>query len=195
MGLAFSVGVAMENSNIISTLPGESWLQFLDNGLTAGTVAAVLMIWFVELTSPRAQRKEAALDHASLAEIDQFLDEIADNNGWDQRSTQRLRAVGEETLWSLIPADNGSPPSKSRRLTVIARPDGTAVELEFFAHLADGNLQDLVAYLDEEEPNEDDISLRLLRHYSESVRHQKYNGIDVVKVRVAEGTETRVRLG
>ena len=131
MGLAFSVGVAMENSNIISTLPGESWLQFLDNGLTAGTVAAVLMIWFVELTSPRAQRKEAALDHASLAEIDQFLDEIADNNGWDQPSAQRLKAVGEETLWSLIPADNGSPPRKSRGLTVIARPDGTAVELEF----------------------------------------------------------------
>ena len=194
VGLAFSVGVAMENSNIISTLPGENWLQFLDNGLTAGTVAAVLMIWVVELTSPRAQRMEVALDHESLAEIHQFLDEIADKIGWDQPSTQRLKAVGEETLWSMIPADNGSPPSKPSRLTVIARPDGAAVELEFFAHLADGNLQDLVAYLDEEEPNEDDISLRLLRHYSESVRHQKYNGIDVVKVRVAEGTATRVRL-
>ena len=195
VGLAFSVGVAMENSDVISTLPGVAWLQFLDNGLTAGTIAAVLMTWFAELTSPRARRMEAPLDDTALAEIDEFLGGIADRNGWDQPSTQRLKAVGEETLWSLIPANGDSGSNKPPRLTVIARPDGNAVELEFFANLDGGNLQDHLAYLDEEEPNEDDTSLRLLRHYAESVRHQRYNGIDVVRVRVAEDSGSRIRLG
>ena len=77
---------------------------------------------------------------------------------------------------------------------MVARPDGNAVELEFFAKFDGGNLQDHLAYLDEEEPDEDDTSLWLLRHYAESVRHQKYNGIDVVKVRVSEGAPTRSRL-
>ena len=57
------------------------------------------------------------------------------------------------------------------------------------------NLQDQLAYLDEEEPNEGDASFRLLRHYAESVRHQKYNSIDVVWVRVSEGYSGRTRLG
>ena len=194
VGLAFSVGVAMENSDIIPSLPGAEWLLFLDNGLTAGTVAAVLMTWFVELTSPRARRLEAPLDNTALTELDEFLGGVAKRNGWDQPSTQRLRAVGEETFWSLVPTNGDADSENPRRLTVVARPDGNAVELEFFAKFDGGNLQDHLAYLDEEEPDEDDTSLRLLRHYAESVRHQKYNGIDVVKVRVSEGAPTRSRL-
>ena len=195
VGLAFSVGVAMENSDIISTLPGATWLLFLNNGLTAGTVAAVLMTWFVEVTSPRARRMEASLSATALAEIDEFLERIASRNGWDESSIQRLRAVGEETLWSLMPADEDCDSKKPRRLTVVARPDGNSVELEFFAKLEGSNLQDHMAYLDEEEPNGGDASFRLLRHYAESVRHQKYNGIDVVKVRVSEDCGRRIRLG
>ena len=195
VGLAFSVGVAMENSDIITTLPAVTWLQFLNNGLTAGTVAAVLMTWFVELTSPRTRRMEAPLDDTSFKEIDDFLCRIADKGGWDESATQRLRAVGEETLSSLILSEGAGTSGKTRRLTVVARPEGNSVELEFFARLEGENLQDQLAYLDEEEPNEGDASFRLLRHYSESVRHQKYNSIDVVRVRVSEGYSGRARLG
>ena len=195
VGLAFSVGVAMENSDIISTLPAVTWLQFLNNGLTAGTVAAVLMTWFVELTSPRTRRMEAPLDDTAFKEIDDFLCRIANKSGWDESATQRLRAVGEETLSSLIPSEGADTSGKTRRLTVVARPEGNSVELEFFARLEGENLQYQLAYLDEEEPNEGDASFRLLRHYAESVRHQKYNSIDVVWVRVSEGYSGRTRLG
>ena len=77
VGLAFSVGVAMENSDIIPSLPGAEWLLFLDNGLAAGTVAAVLMTWFVELTSPRARQLEAPLDNTALTELYEFLGGVA----------------------------------------------------------------------------------------------------------------------
>ena len=50
----------------------------------------------------------------------------------------------------------------------------------------DENLGDRLAYLDDEDENVDDreISFRLLRHYTSSVRHQKYYGMDIVTVRV-----------
>ena len=195
VGLAFSVGVAIENSDIIPGLPGATWLLSLDNGLTAGTVAAVFMTWFVELTSPRTTRMETPLNDTALAEIDEFLVGIADRIGWNEDAAHRLRLVGEETLLSLMSADDGLETGKGLQLTVIARPEGDAIELEFFAKLAGENLQDQLAFLDEEEPNEDDASFRLLRHYAESVRHQKYNGVDVVKVRVTARNGTRVRLG
>ena len=59
--------------------------------------------------------------------------------------------------------------------------------MEFVSALEDEeNLADRLAYLNEEDESVDEreISFRLLRHYASSVRHQKYQGMDIVTVRV-----------
>ena len=164
-------------------MPAGDWLQFLDNGLTAGTVAVVLMTWLAELTSPRVRRLQARLSEDALPEIDSFLKDIAARNRWDDSARQRLRAVGEETLWSLMQTGDGD--ESQRRLTVVARPGSGMVELEFFSSLEGQNLQDRLAYLSHEAAQEDEASFRLLHHYAQSVRHQKYHGVDIVRVVVS----------
>ena len=77
VGLAFSFGVALENSDIIATLTAGDWLLFLDNGLTAGTAAVVLTTWFAELTGPRSRRLQARLSESALPDIDGFLRGVA----------------------------------------------------------------------------------------------------------------------
>ena len=72
---------------------------------------------------------------------------------------------------------------------MIARPSDNLVELEFLAVFDEENLEDRLAYLSEEAEGgqgieEGEISLRLLRHYTTSVQHQKYQGLDVVTVQV-----------
>ena len=192
VGLAFSFGLALETSDIIAGMPAGDWLQFLDNGLTAGTVAVVLMTWFAELTSPKASRLQARLSEDALPEIDAFLMEIAARNQWDDSATQRLRAVGEETLWSLIQTGDDEASDAARRLLVVARPGIGVVELEFFSSLEGENLQDRLAYLSHEVPQENEASFRLLYHYAQSVRHQKYHGVDIVRVTVSDDPGRRV---
>ncbi len=187
VGISFSIGLAMNSSGILDRLPGSDWLQFLNNGLTAGTLAAVLMTWFLDLTGPQTKKVEAPLDDSALQEIDRFLRDIARKNGWSYQATQRLRAVGEETLWSLMPTGDAHLNGTSRRLTLVARTENDAVELEFAAKVESGNIQDQLAFLSDVSPKEDEASFRLLRHFAESVRHQKYHGVDVVKVKVVEG--------
>ncbi len=135
VGLALSFGLAIETSGIIASLPDNAWLRFLDNGLTAGTVAVVLMTWFAELTSPRARRLQALLSEDALPEIDGFLRQAAARLKWDESATQRLCAAGEETLWSLLHSEDDDGPDASRRLTVVARPDnrGDGAGVLFFA--------------------------------------------------------------
>ena len=72
------------------------------------------------------------------------------------------------------------------RLRVLARQDGAAVELEFMAAVGEDNLEDHIALLGDrvETPDEREFSLRLLRHFASSVRHQQYHNIDIVAVRV-----------
>ncbi|MCE2487059.1 MAG: hypothetical protein J4F42_16210 [Desulfurellaceae bacterium] len=54
------------------------------------------------------------------------------------------------------------------------------------AAVGEENLEDHIALLGDqvETPDERELSLRLLRHFASSVRHQQYHNIDIVTVRV-----------
>ena len=190
VGIAFSVGVGLDNQTIGADLLGETWGPLIDNGMLAGALVAVLMTRFVELTS-RGRRARLAVDlHPSAVnEVDDFLRSFGTGIGWDDTSTQRLRSAGEETLASLLQQDDdrflGDPPS----LMIVARHSGSVVEMEFLAVFEEQNLEDRLAHLGEESQSaggleEGEVSLRLLRHYASSVHHQKFQGLDVVTVQV-----------
>ena len=191
VGLSFAVGAGLLQQNIVESLLGHPWGALLGNGITVGAATAIALTVFLNLTSARPQRLNARLDLADLPQIDEFMRKIAEQMGWSAASTQRLRSAGEETLSSLLQPGNeyeaGEATGNSPRLLIVARPHGSAVELEFISALEDEeNLGDRLAYLDDEEERVDDreVSFRLLRHHASSVRHHKYYGIDVVIVRV-----------
>ena len=190
LGLSLSVGIGLEMSGLPGELPGAQRYGFLNNGLTAGTLVAVLMTWFVELTDSRPQRLEVAFNHHSLGEVDAFLRQVAEKKGWEVAASARLRAAGEETLLSLLHSESADEPGEQRKLTVIARSTSDGVELEFFSSLEGQNLEDRLALLSDDALEEDDASFRLLRHYARSVRHQKFEGLDVVRVTVDDSSKS-----
>ena len=82
----------------------------------------------------------------------------------------------------------------SVRLLLIAEGDAGRAELEFIAAMDDANLEDRMAMLTEgaaATPSEEELPLRLLRHYASSVRHQQYHDTDVVAVRVDASPSSR----
>ena len=74
-----------------------------------------------------------------------------------------------------------------KRLIVAARRADAVIELEFAVTTEGGNLEDRLAYLNEQPEIQDEreISFRLLRHYASSVQHHKYHDIDIITVQVA----------
>ena len=105
----------------------------------------------------------------------------------------RLSAVAEETLLTLAPLDlegdggNDDDTEETRRLVVLASSEGPVADLEFIGGGDEENLEDRIRQLqqhDEESLIENEISLRLLRRYASSVRHQQYHGTDIITVRV-----------
>ena len=140
----------------------------------------------MELTGPRARRLRTALTLENFPKIDAFLADFATRGKRSAEMTDRLRAVGEEMLLTLT-RQGGEGAQAARRLLLVARNDGDAVDLEFAAASADANLEDQLALLGEQvagPPVEEEISLRLLRHYASSVRHPQFHDTDVVTVRV-----------
>ena len=184
-GVGFWVGLGFQNGLIFADQLG-AWSGLLENGMTAGGLAAILMTLFLELTRPRPHRLRTDLKTSAYPAIDKFLTEFAKTRGWSEAMTDRLRAVGEETLLTLIQQDEKGGPEE-RRLRISARHDGRAAELEFVAATDESNIEDRISVLGDRVAGheaEQEVSLRLLRHLASSVRHQQYHETDVVTVRV-----------
>ena len=184
-GVAFWVGVGFQNGMIFPEYFSEFAGGLLQNGMTAGGFVGILMTLFTDLTKPR-DRLEVEFKVSALPKIRKFLFGFAAQSGWGAEMANRLDAASEETLLTLIRRD-ATGEGRDRRLLLVAyKQDGEAV-LEFIASTGEENLQDRITLLGarfEEALVEEEVSLRLLRHLTSSVRHQQYHGTDVVTIRV-----------
>ena len=181
VGVSFWIGVGFQHQLIFADRLGEWWGALLGNGMTAGGLAAIALSLALDLTGGRRVRMEAELNVEALPAIRTFLQDASGRAGWDEAAAERLSAAAEETVLSLLDGDADS----GRRLLVIARADGEAAELEFVAAGGGENLEDRMALGDSiDVPPEQNVSLRLLRHFASEVRHQQYHDADIVTVRV-----------
>ena len=194
-GICFWIGAAFQFG--LFNLPdlGAVWEALLKSGVTTGGFAAIVMVLYLELTNPRRMRFQSRLHIDALPELNEFIARFAARRGWDTEMKDRLSAVAEETLLTLAPLDLGlgldsdgnEDAEDERQLVVVASSDGPVADLEFIGGGEDANIEDRVRQLqqyDEETPPEQELSLRLLRSYASSVRHQQYHDTDIITVRV-----------
>ena len=187
VGLAFWLGVAFQLDWVFPEYFQGAWAELAGNGMTVGAVTVIILLQFVELTGSRPRRLKTELTLDNHARVDAFLADFAARGKRNEEMTDRLRAVGEEMLVTLAGQEADGRGVAGRYLLLVARDDGDAVDLEFVATTDDANLEDRLALLGEQvtgAPVEEEISLRLLRHYASSVRHQQFHDTDVVTVRV-----------
>ena len=186
-GVAFWVGVGCQNDLIFPELLAELAGGLLRNGITAGGLAAIFMTLFLEVTAPRRSRIEVELGLSALPKIRKFLGAFASRGGWGKTMVDRLDAVSEETLLTLIGQDESREVRDRRRLLLQARKEGGGAVLEFVAAAGEENVQDRIGLLADRPDDvlmEREVSLRLLRHIASSVRHQQFHDTDIVTVRV-----------
>ena len=187
VGVSLAIAIGLQSQNVLAEVIGGPWGVALGNSVVVGVLAAVVMTVVLEITASRHRRLETELDASSFPEVETFLRELgSDGLGWNQDSTDRLCAAGEETVSAMLELRDDYEADRRPRLVLIARPGAGTVELEFLAVFSEENIEDRIAYISEqaETPEVGEISFRLLRHYASSVRHRKYYGIDIVAVEV-----------
>ena len=202
-GVSFWTGAGFQAGMIFPEFFSEFAGGLLRNGMTAGGLMAILLTALTELTGPRGSRFRGWLDRDELPRLNEFLGAFAARGGWGADMEDRLQSVGEETLLILLRRDEEADGSDDRsgpgrrRLLLTARKEGGGAVLEFVAGTGDddANLQDRIALLAEQPDAEDRIeqegSLRLLRHFASSIRHQQFHNADVVTVRVDAAAPAR----
>ena len=186
-GFSFWIGVGFQNNQIFGEYLSGFAGGFLENGMTAGGLTAIVLTLFTEVTQARPKRLRCDLAASALPQVRLFLGQFADRNGWNRAMADRLDTVAEEALLTLIDAEPpvGADATRSLRLTA-SKQDGRAM-LEFVAAASGDNIEDRLAVLDEQQidrPVERDLSLRMLQHHASTVAHQQYHEVDIVTVHV-----------
>ena len=171
------------------------WDTLFKSAITTGGLAAVVMVVYLELTSPKRMRFHSRLHIDSLPDLNEFMARFATNRGWNDAMKDRLSAVAEETLLTLAPLEltldalDDNDNAEERTLIVLASSDGPLADLEFIGGGNEANLEDRIRQLqqhDTQDPVEEELSLRLLRSFAQSVRHQQYHDTDIISVRVGQ---------
>ena len=194
-GVCFWLGAAFQFGLFALPDLGGVVNALLKSGITTGGIAAIVMVLYIELTSPRQMRFHSQLDIDALPDLTEFVKRFADRRGWNDAMKARLEAVAEETLLTLAPLDleglitddDGADGNAGRRLIVLATSDGQMANLEFIGGSGGANIEDQVHQLQQYDtlpPTEHDLSLRLLRSYATTVKHQQYHDTDIITVRV-----------
>ena len=95
--------------------------------------------------------------------------------------------VGEETLHSMASDDDTLEPAAAGGSLSRRAPWAALRSWSSSPATEEENLEDRLAYMGENPEITDgrEISFHLLRHLSSSVTHQKYHGVDIVSVNVA----------
>ena len=187
VGIAFWLGAGFERGAVFAgEIDGGFWGSLTGSGLTIGGLVAVLLVVFMDLAGARPKRLIAELDASAGPKIVEFLTRLAADRGWNEQSSNRLAAAGEEALLTLAECDDGVPSGVKRQLRLTVRADRRHAEMEFFAAAGHQNFEDQLAVLGDwpGQAEEREVSLRLLRHYASSIRHRKYHDADIVTVKV-----------
>ena len=194
-GICFWIGASFHFNLFYLPSFGLVWDSLFKSAITTGGLAAVAMILYLELTNPRRMRFRSPLHIDSLPDLNEFMARFAASRGWNDAMKDRLGAVAEETLLTLAPldlnldAEGGDDAANGRRLIVLAASDGPVADLEFIGGGNEDNLEDRIRQLqqhDTQDPVEEELSLRLLRSFAQSVRHQQFHDTDIISVRVGQ---------
>lgn len=191
-GLAFWFGIGFQNLQIFREEMSTGFHQLLDNGMTAGGIAAVLLSWLVSLKSARSYRESFDMAPEAFRAVQDFVDRHARGTGWSGRDRNRLALVVEEAFLLLSERAQGK---EARSVTVRMQPRGQTAAIEFVCAPIGTNVQTLLADLPAASgDNEEDFALRLLRHMTEEVRHEEFHNADFLSMTVRRESRDEARM-
>jgi NCS2 family nucleobase:cation symporter-2/xanthine permease XanP len=185
VGTAFWLGVGFQNQVIFPDHLPEWAHTLLDNGMTSGGLAAVVLTSILAIKNRSRGRVSVPASTAGIPELHGFLEEVATRAGWDRPAMDRLLLAGEEAALFLIDRQEDAGRRKKDPIRVSARLSGASIEVEMVSGPGAENIETLVDELKADAaPSVEEAGLRILRHLVQEVRHLQFHQGDVLQLTV-----------
>lgn len=189
VGFAFWVGVGLQQGVIFPEIIGSFAGGVFNNGMVGGGLVALILTTILALTGGRRHHIQTPLDISALGAIQELIAKVARRYNWQENDSLRAQAAAEEVLIILTTGQEEDAPKQLQYLDLVLTREDRVLNLEFVASSTHENIQDKIAMLGielSEASVERDVSLRILRHLTSSVRHERYHDTEIVVLRVAQ---------
>ncbi|MCY3629458.1 MAG: purine/pyrimidine permease [Bacteroidota bacterium] len=188
-GISFWIGSGLQNRAIYPEFFDGMAAGTFENGMVSGGLIAILLTILSELTFKARKRIQTSLSVDALPELQAFIRKFSKSHSWSSGFTIRVEGAVEEAL--LILCSQTDPDKKDGVLQLMIKGESDRATLEFVAADSTENLQDRIALMGSDISSvnlERDISLRMLKHLTTSVRHERYHGTEIIVLEVHKST-------
>lgn len=184
-GISFWIGSGFQNGAIFPEFFDGLATGSFQNGMVSGGLIAILLTILSELTLKARKRIQTGLSVEALPELQAFIRKFSKSHSWSSSFTIRVEGAVEEAL--LILCSQTDPDQKDGVLQLMIKGESDRATLEFVAADSTENLQDRIALMGADISSvnlERDVSLRMLKHLTTSVRHERYHGTEIIVLEV-----------
>lgn len=184
-GISFWIGSGFQNGAIFPEFFDGLATGAFENGMVSGGLIAILLTILSELTLKARKRIQTGLRVEALPELQAFIRKFSKSHSWSSSFTIRVEGAVEEAL--LILCSQTDPDQKDGVLQLMIKGESDRATLEFVAADSTENLQDRIALMGADISSvnlERDVSLRMLKHLTTSVRHERYHGTEIIVLEV-----------
>ena len=191
-GISFWIGSGLESDAIFPDFVSSIAAGTFENGMVGGGLVAILLTLLSEFAFKTRKRIVADLDVSSLPEINSFVQKFSKTHSWSDDFTIQVEGAAEEAL--LILCNQKEKAEEKGLLQLMIKAESEQAVLEFIAADSKENLQDRIALMgsDFSAPDlEKEVSLRMLKHLTTSVQHERYHGTDIITLEVKKSTSNR----
>lgn len=183
--LSFWLGMAFQNRLIFPDQMSAWAHDLLDNGMTAGSLLAVLLTLVLAVKNRTRDRILLEPSPAAIPELQAFLTGLAKRMRWDRSAIDRLQLVGEEALLFLLRKEEEIQRDEVLPIPVSAREVDGVLELELISGPDAENIETLVGELREGgRVSAEDAGLRILGHLAAELRHEQFHDRNYLLVKV-----------
>jgi xanthine permease XanP len=185
VGLGFWLGVGFQQKALFYDLMPSFAQSLLSNGMTAGTVIAILLTLLFRARRGRPKRLTTEFSVGSVPKVHEFVEEIARIAGWDKPAINRLQLASEEALVVMLEKAERVEPGE-RQLRIEVRQGEEMIELDLIVAPRGANIEDeLPLAMQSKAPPEEMLPFRILSSIVDDIRHQQFHGIDIVTLKVS----------
>ena len=191
-GISFWIGSGLQSGAIFPDFVSSIAAGTFENGMVGGGLVAILLTLVSEFAFKTRKRMVVDLEIDSLPEINSFVQRLSKAHSWSSDFTIQVEGAAEEAL--LILCNQTETAEEKGLLQLMIKAESEQAVLEFIAADSKENLQDRIALMgsDFSAPElEREVSLRMLKHLTTSVQHERYHGTDIITLEVRKSTSNR----
>jgi len=183
-GVSLWAGYGFQGQLVFHDLMPSGIQQLLDNGVTSGTIVAVILSFLITLKRSRSEKITVSASLERLHDVVSFARGCGKLLEWSHNDLLRLELAVEEAFLYLVEKSNAP---NQLKIQMIIRSVGDRLEIELVSAPTKDNIENLLKNMRPIDNYSDEhLRIKILTSMVDSISHQQFNQQDYLSIIISK---------